>query len=175
MELNPNFVRAALVVTIATSLAVPSGESWANPAKPSKCLKFSGWSGRADDVDKRQYINTASGRTLLEFQAPGDEDVNGPVPAESTVFGGSFPGLKAGKRYRLRTSISVERSDEPYVFSVSGVQTAPPNYRMSVPSTKGANINIVVTATSSTALLFWQARGHNKMWAFVSEPTLCAI
>lgn len=139
-----------------------------------RCIVPGPWQGSVDDAE-RLYVNASGGRTLLEFQAPGDENERGPVAAEATSFAAVFKGLIPGRRYMLSTTLANERSDGPYVLGFTGLRAATPRYSRAVASGKTATVRVAVTATDATARLFWRVEGHNKMWAFVSATSLCAL
>jgi len=162
---------AGILVIALTSGQVGAASNPHMSAGAGKCLSFSGW--KEGEGSGRQYLNTTDGVTLLEYQAPGDEDENGPVPPGSASFVGSFSGLKPGQRYELRSSIRVERSGQPYVLTISGLKAGHPDYKVSVASGESSAVRVFVTATAETAHVIWSTGGHNKMWAFVLGTSLC--
>lgn len=143
-------------------------------AASSPCISPSPWKPK-NDSEGREYISASGNSTLLEFGAPGTEDEKGSVPAASTAFLASFTGLRPNRRYVLKSTIDVKRSDSPYSLWLTNLRLINPAIDRAVKSGTRKTFSVVVVAEYQNAAVSFHVSGHHKMWAFVSDTSLCPI
>lgn len=171
------FLCAFCVLAIVSDGGTVSARTGSGLAAKLDCALFSGWTGPdpVDDPEEKHYVSRTGTSYLLEFQGPNDEDEHGPVAAGDGSFQATFAALRSGRRYVLRTTISVERSERPFKLRAIGLRSHKRKAQLaSIRQGERVAVVVPVTANSDMAMLFISTVSYHKIWGFASDTSLCA-